>query len=496
MGYGEKHGRMFRACWKGPAGRIERMSGFVTKKAAAQYANDQEAAIRAGRYVDPRAGQITLHEWVNTWYPAQDLELSTMETYASLLENIVLPEFGDRSLASLTAEEIAAWEKQLVTSKRCSARTAKDARSVLGTVLAAAVPARIQTNPAQRKRATGKKATRRVQRVMQARKAWATPLEALLIAERVATLSGQESDFIKTVFISYTGTRWSEAVGLDPSCVHGDGIDLDWKLYELNGRFYRGHPKDGSIRAIDVPPFLAALLQRQTSRTCTCPADAEEPYCNGGKYVFLGPAGGHARRSDFARRFFRPAADGWYAVRGGKEARPAAPVLADTALSWPGRVINPPWPSGADAYPRGRGIPALPTEAAVVNWQPVMKDLTPHGLRHSHETWMAEDRIADVLRDERMGHIGDGSMRTHYTHVSDQMRGELVDALQKRWEQSLTDRAELERHWGVALPSPVPLLNELLEPYRGGVVTSIGSARPRRALQAVRRERVRISARR
>lgn len=494
MGYGEKHGRTFRACWRGPTGDLERITGFLTKKAAAQFANDQEAAIRAGRYVDPRAGQILLQEWVNIWYPAQDLELSTMETYGSLLENIVLPAFGERSLASLTAEEIAAWERAL-TKNGYKARTAKDARSVLGTVLAAAVPSRIQTNPAQRKRATGKKATRRVQRVMQARKAWATPLEALLVAERVATLSGQESDFIKTVFIAYTGTRWSEAVGLDPACVHGDTIDLDWKLYELNGRFYRGHPKDGSIRQLDVPPFLATLLERQQPRSCTCSVDAEDPYCNGGRYVFLGPGGGHARRSDFARRFFRPATDGWYAVRGGKDARPAAPVLADMSASWPGRTINPPWPAGADTYPKGRGITTLPPGAAVVNWQPVMKDLTPHGLRHSHETWMAEDRIADVLRDERMGHIGDGSMRSHYTHVTDQMRGELVESLQKRWEQSLADRAALERHWGSAVPSSVPLLNELLEPFRGGVVTPM-AGRPRRALQAVRKERVRVAARR
>lgn len=493
MGYGEKRGKFFRARWRGPTGDLDGMSGFPTKKAAETYANDQEAAIRAGRYVDPRAGQITLLEWVNIWYPAQDLELTTMETYRSLLENIVLGEFGERSLASLTAEEISAWEKNLVQSRRCKARTAKDARSVLGTVLAAAVPARIQVNPAQRKRATGKKATRRVERVMQARKAWATPLEALLVAERVAMLSGEENDFIKVVFIAYTGTRWSEAVGLDPTCVHGDTIDLDWKLYELNGHFYRGHPKDGSIRQIDVPPFLARLLERQQPRACTCPADAEEPYCNGGRYTFLGPNGGHARRSDFARRFFRPAADGWYAERRGKAARAAAPVLADTAASWPGRVINPPWPAGVDSYPRGRGVPVLGADVPVANWLPVMKDLTPHGLRHSHETWMAEDRIAEVLRDERMGHIGDGSMRAHYTHVSDLMRGELVDALQKRWEQSLADRAALERHWDQRVPSSVPLLNELLEPFRDGVVTAIGSARPRRALQPVRRERVRTA---
>ena len=65
------------------------------------------------------------------------------------------------------------------------------------------------------------------------------------------------------ITVAYTGMRWSEVIGLVPGCVHDDHIDISWKLYELNGRFYRGRPKDGSIRPADLPPFLAGLLARQ-----------------------------------------------------------------------------------------------------------------------------------------------------------------------------------------------------------------------------------------
>ena len=34
--------------------------------------------------------------------------------------------------------------------------------------------------------------------------------------------------------------RWSEVIGLGPECLHDDHVDVSWKLYELNGRFYRG----------------------------------------------------------------------------------------------------------------------------------------------------------------------------------------------------------------------------------------------------------------
>ncbi|GAA3104032.1 hypothetical protein GCM10010485_47770 [Streptosporangium carneum] len=66
--------------------------------------------------------------------------------------------------------------------------------------------------------------------------------------------------------------------------------------------------------------------------------------------------------------------------------------------------------------------------------------------------------------------------RDHYTHVSEQRRGEAMDALQKRWETALMERAALEAVWGQAgIPrrSTAPLLDRLLEPYRDAAVSQI-----------------------
>ena len=102
-------------------------------------------------------------------------------------------------------------------------------------------------------------------------------------------------------------------------------IVIDWKLYELNGRFYRGRPKDGSIRPADLPPFLVELLAGHLANAgslkCTC-RNTEPPWCPGAEYVFLGPGRGHFRRSNYSERFFRPAADGWYLPRNGKNPQP------------------------------------------------------------------------------------------------------------------------------------------------------------------------------
>ena len=68
----------------------------------------------------------------------------------------ILPAFGHRALASITAEKVSAWEMQIAAGG-ISRRTARDARSTLTTVLGDAIPRYIQINPAQRRRGKGRK---------------------------------------------------------------------------------------------------------------------------------------------------------------------------------------------------------------------------------------------------------------------------------------------------------------------------------------------------
>src|SRR5437667_4834629 len=107
-----------------------------------------------------------------------------------------------------------------------------------------------------------------------------------------------------------------------------------------------------------------------------------------------GPDGGHYRRSNYARRVFRPACDGRFEPA---PSRPARLVIADPT-AWPGIPVAmwPLAPPGATAFipPRGRGIQPIPGGIPLACWLPVRPGLTPHGLRHSHKTWMEVSRIA------------------------------------------------------------------------------------------------------
>ncbi|WP_169792443.1 site-specific integrase [Actinoplanes rectilineatus] len=404
---------------------------------------------------------MTVAEWSNIWFPALDLEPSTLDSYRYLIETFILPKFGSDALISLTQENISKWEKAFA-AEGLSQKTASNARGTLSAMLADATPRYIPLNPAAKRKGKGRKGGSRVERMEKEAKVWASPLQVLLIAERAAIISGGDSTFIADITIAYTGSRWGEMLAIPPDMIYDDAIDLHWKLYELNGKFYRGRPKDGSMRTVATPPFLNRMIKRflrsGAPLTCSCiphTTDDDIPWCTGGAYTFLTVEGSHYRRSNFSERIFRPAADGWYPRR---STRPRMPVLVDLQHSWPGSPL-PPWPAAVEnepyAPPQGRGRPRETDASRFASWLPIRPNLTPHGQRHGYETWLDEDGIAYVAQSQQMGHEVPG-MRGIYSHVTDRMLDEVREALQRRWLDSLRARAAL---WPT---SPLPVLNEAL----------------------------------
>ncbi len=209
MAYAEKRGKgptPWRVKYKLPSGMDASESGFKTKAAALAWARDQEARIREGRWADPNAGNITVSEWIDRWLAMQDVGVSTEANGEYLIRRFVRPMWGAGPLYSLRTEEITRWENSLPARAGISRRTARDARSLLCTILgdaAAAKPPLIPCNPALRPRNRGRRTGRKLDRAPQ--RVWATSSQALLIAERAALLSGRDDDFTMIVTIGYTG---------------------------------------------------------------------------------------------------------------------------------------------------------------------------------------------------------------------------------------------------------------------------------------------------
>jgi integrase len=200
--------------------------------------------------------------------------------------------------------------------------------------------------------------------------------------DEVATLATRVSpeNAVLIITAAYTGMRWGELAGLQ-----WDRVDLNkgetvvdprvGALHEIGGRLELGPPKTpASVRTIHLPPFHIELLTQLRHRR----PDAT--------FVFTGVDGGLHRRSNFRRRVWLPALTG-----------------------------------GDDADAVGR--------------PPIQPGMHFHDLRHTHKTWLIEDRVPEVVQHQRMGHRFAGVMGT-YSHVTRPMIDDMLAGLQARWEQT------------------------------------------------------------
>lgn len=504
MGYAEKRGTYWRGRYKierGRYGTVADPSGatarFRTKRDAENAANDAEATVRSGAWRSPAAGRTTFGEYASRWYAAQDLAASTMQNYRRHIEEHLLPTFESVAIADIRATDVAAWEKR-EKAVPYAASSVKTWRGTLHLILADAVEEGICTaNPATTRRGRGKRAGRSRNRGPE--KAVTTATGILLIAERIALLSGRDDEFVAVALMGFTGMRWGEVVGLETEFIRPKSVRVEWQLYELDtGELHRSAPKDDSHRTIDIPHWLWCLVSGHVARTR--PAQCQ---CHGLTYVFRGhraPNGAardvgprladvarraglsvgsvsavlnrphavtestrdrvvtaiedlgyvragssgelaaHWRRTGFSTWLFQPAVTGWYPRKAPSPARPV-PVLGDP---WPGVPV------------RGRNSAGR----ADTCWLPIARGLTPHGLRHTHKTLMEELGLPAKLMDERMGHE-DGSVQARYSHVTPVMRARLLEGLTELWEAALGARREM--HDG----SPVAVLDDLLRAPRG-----------------------------
>ena len=204
--------------------------------------------------------------------------------------------------------------------------------------------------------------------------------------------------------------------------------------------------------ALDLPKFLSELLRwAMDNRRSAChwPVVGERPACKGDdrtkpNYLFLGPKGGHPRRSNYADRYLTPAAEGLYPARKGVR----RPVYV-TAEPWPGIPIV-----------KGNKKTKA-ADLAEATWPNLTGKFRPHDDRHTHATWLDAADLHKVIQMDRRGHAMPG-MDAVYNHITPEMRQRLCDVLEKLWCTAVAQRYE------IAAGSAVPLLDQILLAHERG----------------------------
>ena len=85
----------------------QRKKNFARKTDAKRYAATVEADLARHDWVDPQRGRHPFGDWAAKWITTTThLKPKTRESYESILKNHLIPEFGDRPIASIEHPEV------------------------------------------------------------------------------------------------------------------------------------------------------------------------------------------------------------------------------------------------------------------------------------------------------------------------------------------------------------------------------------------------------
>jgi integrase len=275
----------YRARWRGPDGR-ERARTFTRKVDAERFLIGVEDSKLRGAYVDPAAGRIGVADWAERWYAATAaLRPSTRKDYRVLLDNQVLPAFGQVRLSDIDALAVREWVARLVASG-LSAKRARKAHQVLAQVLGSAV----EGGRLARNVAVGLKLPKPQRKEMHF-------LSAVQVEALADAIRSPYGGLIR--FAAYTGLRPCELVAL---CVGRldllrGTVRVAEAAPEVAGRLEWGGVKTHEARTVHLPRSIAEELGVSL---------ASRPH-ELGDLVFTAPLGGPLRESKFVPGFFKPA---------------------------------------------------------------------------------------------------------------------------------------------------------------------------------------------
>lgn len=139
----EGKGKRWRARYVDPDGK-EHARGFTRKTDAQRWLDEVTAAVVTGQYVDPKAGQVTFHDYAERWREIQVQRPSSRAHVETMLRRHAYPALGDKPLSSILPSDVQAWIKGLDLAPA----TVGVIHGIVSTIMKAAIrDRRIVANP-------------------------------------------------------------------------------------------------------------------------------------------------------------------------------------------------------------------------------------------------------------------------------------------------------------------------------------------------------------
>jgi len=364
----------YQARYRGPDGRDHPAPvTFAGRREAERFLTVVESDVVTGRWRSPAENRLTVRQWAETWFASASgtWKPKTRHTYRSVLDRMVYPALGDRTLSTLRPMDMSRWTAEL--ADRVSPSQVRQAYRLISQIMKSAV----ENDILGQSRCRGVRLPRLPE---------SDP--KILTVEQVAALAEQcaPPDRVLVLLLAYGGLRIGEALALRRRSVDvpAGRLMIAEAVAQIPGGSVIDTPKNHQRRELVVPRFVAALLQEHLA---TVDEDPEA-------FLFPGRQGHTISRQQSYYGF------------------------------------------------RSRFIVAAMAAGLV--------DITPHDLRATHASWVA-DSHGILVAARRLGHSSSSVTTRHYARPINERDAEVAqhfdDLHADRVRGSGTQRArKIEKH--------------------------------------------------
>lgn len=356
-----------------PAGR--RRETFDLQGQAEAWAKRMETQIHDGDFIDPNAGRVTVGELWDRYAGGRRLATASRKRDESHWRVHVQPRWGSRPCGPILKPDVTGWVTDMERAG-VGAATIEGAVGVLRAMLEIAVDARlIRVNPAARVSTPERDA--HLDRVLD------DPEDEILLGNMDRRWPGAPYGRLFAEMLLYCGLRYEEAAALDR-----EHVDMRRRIVHIGPVMERDgtirpFPKSkAGVRPVAVDDDLWPRLREHVMTVAP------------GGLVFTAPEGGELLYDNWKTRVWSKALRRRVAMTAAEiEAYAAERRAAGKRSAWRPEYV--------------KDVLLLPDP------QP-----TPHDLRHTYGTRLAEDGVPP---HEIMAHMGHSSLRSveRYLHARD-----------------------------------------------------------------------------
>ena len=251
---------------------------FRQKADAYAFLDAVSSSINRGVWVDPELGRISFARYANLWLAQRtDIRARTKEYYGWLIDNRLVPHFGQKELAKITPVHVRAWHADLAIQTPGVARSAyRLLKAIFNTAISDDL---ITKNPCRVKGGASDRVRDR-------------PIPD--VHQVSALTQAMPEQYRAAVLVAAWGTlRRGEMLGLerrDIDLVAG-AVRVERTLHEFHdGSLELGPTKNGEPRRVYMPSSVMSALEDHLK--CFVSPDGDAP-------LFVGATGERLRPSNF-----------------------------------------------------------------------------------------------------------------------------------------------------------------------------------------------------